>query len=262
MLDPTATRGGICWLLTAKSSKSITVHYSYHETFKEHAFYWLLMEHQKISRRLPKGTWKDNSHKATCALGRHSWVSDLSPSRSLHFTLIAAFRKSRHFTVVGLQLFQFGGHCVCNFCLSMMARWRSRHVMVFAALGPQEVGMGLSKVVGSWLLQFHVLFRLQGTRPSGGAQLHWIYFAWRVICRSLNVLEVGKTSRGVLLQNDSAPSSFYSMLKREKRKNDMKRLQSILSSLLLFGMSHLHFQSELKVISSKTKSSVNGRVVF
>ena len=39
-----------------------------------------------------------------------------------------------------------------------MARWRSRHFMAVKALGPQEVELEHSKVVVSWLLQFHVLF--------------------------------------------------------------------------------------------------------
>ena len=41
-----------------------------------------------------------------------------------------------------------------------MARWRSRHFTAVTALGPQEVELEHSKVVVSWLLSFHGLFRL------------------------------------------------------------------------------------------------------
>ena len=40
-----------------------------------------------------------------------------------------------------------------------MARWRTRHFTVVAALGPQWVELGHSKAVVSWLLQYHVVFR-------------------------------------------------------------------------------------------------------
>ena len=41
-----------------------------------------------------------------------------------------------------------------------MARRRSRHFTAVAALGPQEVELEHPKVVVSWLLYFHVLFRI------------------------------------------------------------------------------------------------------
>ena len=40
-----------------------------------------------------------------------------------------------------------------------MARWRSCHVTVAATWGPRWVELRRSKVVVSWLLYFHVLFR-------------------------------------------------------------------------------------------------------
>ena len=42
----------------------------------------------------------------------------------------------------------------------MMAGWRSRHFTAVTALGPQEVELEHSKVVVTWLLQLHVLFRI------------------------------------------------------------------------------------------------------
>ena len=41
----------------------------------------------------------------------------------------------------------------------LMARLRSRHFTVVATFGPRWVELGHSKVVVSWLLQFHALFR-------------------------------------------------------------------------------------------------------
>ena len=41
-----------------------------------------------------------------------------------------------------------------------MAGWRSRHFTAVTALGPQEVELEHSKVVVSWLLWFHVLFKI------------------------------------------------------------------------------------------------------
>ena len=49
-----------------------------------------------------------------------------------------------------------------------MAQWRSRHFTAVTALGPQEVELEHPKVVVSWLLSFHVLFRI----PPEGADVH------------------------------------------------------------------------------------------
>ena len=65
-----------------------------------------------------------------------------------------------HFTAVGSDFLYFGGCCGCNCYLSIKARWRSRHFTAVTALGPQEVELEHSKVVVSWLLSFHGLFRL------------------------------------------------------------------------------------------------------
>ena len=46
-----------------------------------------------------------------------------------------------------------------NCYLSIMARWRSRHFTAVTSLGPQEVELEHPKVVVSWLLLFHGLFR-------------------------------------------------------------------------------------------------------
>ena len=44
----------------------------------------------------------------------------------------------------------FGRRCESSFCLSLVARWKSRHFTVVTALGPQEVELGHPKVVVSW----------------------------------------------------------------------------------------------------------------
>ena len=58
-------------------------------------------------QRLPKGTWNDNSHKATqnfMQLKRRLSSLWLVVSWSLHFAVVTRFCRSRHFTAVGSQL--------------------------------------------------------------------------------------------------------------------------------------------------------------
>ena len=55
-----------------------------------------------------------------------------------------------------------------NCYLSMMARWSRRHFTAATALGPQEVELEHSKVVVSWLLQFHVFRNAPHSTQYGG----------------------------------------------------------------------------------------------
>ena len=58
------------------------------------------------------------------------------------------------------KFFTLGDGCWLPCYLSIVARWRSRHFTAVTALAPQEVELEHPKVVVSWLLQFHVLFRI------------------------------------------------------------------------------------------------------
>ena len=61
------------------------------------------------------------------------------------FAVVTRSCKSRHFTVVGSQLLQFGSRCECDFSLSTMARWRSRHFTVVTTLGPRRLNSDTRK---------------------------------------------------------------------------------------------------------------------